>query len=105
MTSDHDIHAFINALAHRTTAGFIAEAQKLHDEGRPTPIATGAVLDAALMAAASFIQTAVFNGAVRTTVPVDELLRLRLGELLTMQKCVFPQRPDGTFDTVGQPIN
>ncbi|MFA6966100.1 hypothetical protein [Bosea sp. (in: a-proteobacteria)] len=105
VSSAAEIAELINALSHRTTASFIGEAQALTDQGLPATVATSLVLDAALMAAASFLQTAVFNGAVRTTVPVEELLPLRLGELLAMPRRIFPQRPDGSFDPVGLPIN
>ncbi len=57
------------------------------------------------MAAASFIQTAVFNGAVRVTMPINELLHTRLTELLAMESRIFPLRPDGTFDPVGHARN
>lgn len=101
MSHSEQTSDIINRLSHSTTAGFISEAQRLADGGTPVVLATGIVLDAALMAAASFIQTAVFNGAVRTTMPIPELLHTRLGELLAMETKVFSRRPDGSFDPVG----
>lgn len=103
--ADAEIHRTINTLAHRTTATFIHEAQAIHDGGLPATVATSIVLDAALMAAASFLRTAVASGAVAITLPFDELLRVRLGELLAMPVRVFPHRPDGTFDPVGHDIH
>lgn len=104
LTQDQ-IYELINSLTHRTTAQLIAEAQKLADDGHSSPLATSMVMDAALMAAASFIQTAVFSGSVRTAMPIGDLLRLRLNELLAMPVRIFPQRADGSFDPVGQALN
>ena len=103
--SDAEINSAINALSHRTAAGFIQEFQALHEGGRPATLATSMILDAALMAAASFLKTAVATGAVGITMPLEDLLRVRLGELLALPIRVFPRRPDGTFDPVGHDIH
>ena len=103
--TQNQIYDLINGLTHRTTAQLLAEAQKLVDDGHSAPLTTSIVMDAALMAAASFIQTAVFSGSVRTAMPIEELLRLRLNELLAMPVRIFPQLADGSFDPVGQALN
>ncbi|PZU89097.1 MAG: hypothetical protein DI527_16315 [Chelatococcus sp.] len=95
----------INALTHSLTAALIVEATKLRGEGLPVPLVTSIVMDAAMLAASGFVQTAVFNGEVRTTMPVEELLRVRLEELLALPIRIFPQLPDGSFDTVGHARN
>ncbi|MFC5393047.1 hypothetical protein [Bosea vestrisii] len=103
--SDAEINHAINTLSHRTAAGFIQEAQRLQEGGLPATLATSMVMDAALMAAASFLKTSVATGAVGITMPLEELLRVRLGELLALPIRVFPKRPDGTFDPVGHDIH
>lgn len=102
---NNEIFDRINALSHQTTAGFITEAKKLQSEGYPVTVATSIVVDAALMAAASFLQTALMTGAVRLTMPADELLRVRLAETLSLPTRIFPLNPDGTFDPAGQKLN
>jgi hypothetical protein len=101
MASTDQIADLINAMSHKTTASCVAEAQRLHDGGLPATVATSIVLDATLMAAASFIKTAIFNGAVAITLPIEELLPLRLTEIMAMQTKLFQQLPDGSFDPVG----
>ena len=98
-----ELAELINGLSFRTTAGFIQEAQRLDREaGVPIELATSIVLDAALMAAASFLQSAVSTGVVALAMPPEELLLTRLREVLALEVRVFPQREDGSFDPVGQ---
>lgn len=94
-----------NALSFETTANLINTAQRMMEEGASAPEAACIVLDAARMTAASFIQTAVFEGTVRCTMPVPQLLHVRLDELLAMETVMFPRRADGSFDPVGQRRN
>ena len=47
----------------------------------------------------------VHNRAVRLTMPIEELLRVRLAETLALPTRIFPLRPDGTFDPAGQKLN
>jgi hypothetical protein len=105
MASPEQISALINDLSLRTTAAYVGEAQTMLKSGFPAPLAASIVLDAALMAAASFIQSAVLNGAVSLTMPIGDLLQLRLTELLSMPTRFHQQLPDGSFDPIGMSRN
>lgn len=94
-----------NALSFECTANLIHTAQRMLEEGASAPEIACIVLDAALMSAASFIQTAVFEGSVVCTMPIPQLLHVRLDELLAMETRMFPRRSDGSFDPVGQRRN
>lgn len=94
-----------NALSFETTANLINTAQRILEDGASSPEAACIVLDAALMSAASFLQTVVFEGSVICKEPIPKLLHDRLDELLAMETLMFPRRADGSFDPVGQRRN
>lgn len=99
--SRQEIAERVNALSFKTTAGFIQLAQEMHQEELPAAVTAAIILDAALMSAASFIRTAVMNGAVGLALPMEQLLHTRLDELLAMEARLHPRLADGSFDPVG----
>ncbi|MEN5083707.1 hypothetical protein ABE438_14585 [Bosea sp. TWI1241] len=103
--SDDAIHLAINTLTHHAAANYVRQAQQLHADGMAASLATSMVLDAALMAAASFLQTAVHTGFVDVKAPIPDILRERLSAALNLPTRLFPQRADGSFDPVGHDLH